>query len=211
MIKINLLGVAPPPTVAVAVPTTRAFLVVTFVGALVVCLAIVGVFYKFWSSQVAQLEQELKREQDRERELASVRAQNAAYLQHLNDLGRRIDTIQKLQASRVGPVDQMTALGDVVNQTADVYFYTVVPQDERLAIHGQSGSVQSMSAFLSALDHSGSFTDVQLRQFYQDDQENRITYKFTLDCLYKPPVPAGVTAPPATPAGTTASSLRSGR
>jgi Tfp pilus assembly protein PilN len=210
MIKINLLGAAAPPTPGPAAPPTRAFQVVTFVGALVVCLAIVGVFYKFWSSQVAELEQDLKRQQDREKELASVRAQNAVYLQHLNELERRINTIQTLQASRVGPVEQMTALGDVANQTSDVYLYTVAPQGERLAVRGQSGSVQSMATFLSALQHSGAFTDVQLRQFYEDDQQSRLTYKFLLDCLYKPPAPAGATAQPAAPAGTTTSAQRAG-
>lgn len=209
MIKINLLGAAAPGAPAAA-PPTRAFQVVTFVGALVVCLAIMGVFYKFWSSQVAELEQDLKRQQDREKELATVRSQNALYLQHVSDLERRINTIQTLQASRVGPVEQMTALADVVNKTADVCLYTVSPKGERLEVSGQSGSVQSMSTFLSALQQSGAFTDVQLRQFYEDDQESRLTYKFTLDCLYKPPAPAGATVQPATPVGATPSAQRAG-
>jgi Tfp pilus assembly protein PilN len=210
MIKINLLGAAAPGAPGAAPPPTRTFQVVTFVGALVVCLAIVGVFYKFWSSQVATLEQDLKRQQDREKELAGVRAQNALYLQHVSDLERRIRTIQTLQESRLGPVEQMTALGEVVNKTADIVLYTVAPQAERLAISGQSSSVQSMTAFLSALKESGAFIDVQLRQFYEDDQESRLTYKFNLDCLYKPPAPAGATAQPATPAGATASAQRTG-
>ena len=42
-----------------------------------------------------------------------------------------------------------------------------------------------MANFLAFLKNSGSFDDVQLEQFYQDDQHDRLAYKFTLSCLFK--------------------------
>ena len=44
-----------------------------------------------------------------------------------------------------------------------------------------------MANFLAFLKNSGSFDDVQLEQFYQDDQHERLTYKFTLSCQFKSP------------------------
>jgi len=208
MIKINLLGVAPPPMKAApGPPATRPFQVLTFVGALIVSFAIVGVVYRIWSNQIAELEKKSKQENVRQTELATVKSQNERYQQHLKDLETRINTIQALQNSRAGPVEMMTALGDVINRTSDVYLYTVSPTADRLVLKGQSGTVDSMANLLAYMKSSGYFDDVQLLQFYQDDQHSHLTYKFTVDCLVKSPnatvaaapQPAGqrVEAPPA--------------
>ncbi|MBZ5668572.1 MAG: PilN domain-containing protein [Acidobacteriia bacterium] len=196
MIKINLLGVAPPPIKAVTgPPATKAFQALTFVGAVIVSFAIVGIIYKIWSNQIAELEKKSKQEKIRQTELAMVKSQNERYQQHLKDLETRINTIQALQTSRVGPVEMMTALGDVINRTSDVYLYTVSPTADRLVLKGQSGTVESLANLLAYMKRSGYFDDVQLQQFYQDDQHNRLTYKFTLDCLVKSPT-ATVAATP---------------
>jgi len=190
MIKINLLGVAPPPIKAAVPgpPTTKAFQALTFVGALIVSFVIVGGVYKIWSNQIAKLEKRSKQEKIRQTELAMVKSQNERYQQHLRDLETRINTIQALQNSRVGPVEMMTIVGDVINRTNDVYLYTATPAADRLVLKGQSGTVESMATILAYMKSSGYFDDVQLTQFYQDDQHNRLTYKFTLDCLVKSPV-----------------------
>jgi Tfp pilus assembly protein PilN len=205
MIKINLLGVAPPPTAAMpGPPATPAFQAATFVGALVVCFAVVGLFFRVWSGAVADLEKQ-KNDQEREQaRLAAIKAENERYQKQIKQLEQRNNTIEMLQVSRVGPVELMTTLGAVVNRRNDVYLSSVAPAGERLAIHGQSNSVESMADFMSALDHSGSFTDVQLRQFYEDDLQGRVRYKFSLDCIYKSAAaaaqqagaPATATTPP---------------
>ena len=69
-----------------------------------------------------------------------VKAQNEKYQQRLRDLETRINTIQALQNSRVGPVELMSALGSVVNKTSDIYLYTLTatPAGERFMLKGQS-------------------------------------------------------------------------
>ena len=145
--------------------------VVMFVGALIICFGIVGVIYKIWTNQIADLRKARNREKIRQTELAVVKAQNEKYQQRLKDLETRINTIQALQNSRVGPVELMSALGNVVNKTNDVYLYTLAPAGDRLQLKGQSGTVDSMANFLAFLKNSGSFDDVQLEQFYQDDHQ----------------------------------------
>jgi len=215
MIKINLLGAAPPRPKASAIsgpPASVATQAVIFLGALIVFFGIVGVIYKLWSNEIDHLTERKNKEKVRQAELAEVKAQNARYQQRLNDLESRINTIQALQDSRVGPVEMMNALGGVVSKTNDVYLYTVMPTGDRLQLKGQSSTVDSMASFLGLLKRSGSFVNVQLDQFFQDDMQDRVTYKFTLSCDFKlataggpapgaPPAPARPGAPAAaTPA-----------
>jgi Tfp pilus assembly protein PilN len=186
MIKINLLGVAPPPSKKVSGPPAPvAFQAAMFIGAMVVCFAIVGVIYKVWSNQVDMLGKELARQKVRQTELAAVKAQNEKYQQRLKDLETRINTIQALQNSRTGPVELMTSLGNVVNKVNEVYLYTATPAGDHLELKGQAATVNAMADFMADLKNSGSFDNVQLEQFFQDDLKDRLNYKFTLGCQFK--------------------------
>jgi Tfp pilus assembly protein PilN len=156
-----------------------------FVGALIIAFGIVGVIYKIWSNQITDLQKRQSQEKLRQTELALVKSQNAKYQQRLKDLETRINTIQALQNSRVGPVELMSDLGNVVGKTNDIYIYTLTPAGERLRLNGQSGSVDSMANFMAFLKNSGSFNDVELEQFYQDDQHEHLTYKFALSCQFR--------------------------
>lgn len=189
MIKINLLGVAAPrpKAVAAAAPAGKIVQVGVFVGALVVCLAIVGVFYMLWSASIDSLNVELRKQRVEQARLAGIKQENAKYEQERRLLEQRINTIQVLQASRAGPTEFMNVLANVVNKTTnDLYLFSVMPQGERVVIHGQAASPNSVAALLAYLKTSGYFEDVQLRQFYEDDVQGLASYKFNLDCAYKP-------------------------
>jgi len=188
MIKINLLGVAPPPNRVSSVggpPAPKATQIVMFIGAMIICFGIVGVIYKVWSNQIADLEKKKSQEKIRQTELAVVKAQNEQYQQHLKDLETRINTIQALQNSRVGPVEMMATLGNIVNKTNDIYLYTLAPAGDRIQLKGQTNTVDSMANFLAYLKNSGTFDNVQMDQFYQDDLRDRLTYKFSVSCQFK--------------------------
>ena len=188
MIKINLLGVAPSPTKVTSSGTpqvAKTTQVLIFVGALVVCFGIVGLFYEIWSNQISDYEKKLSQEKVRQTELTVVKAQNAKYQQRLKDLETRINTIQALQNSRVGPVELMSTLGNIVNKTDDIYLYTLMPASDRFELKGQSGSVDSMANFLASLKNSGTFDNVQLDQFFQDDLHDRTAYKFAVSCGFR--------------------------
>jgi Tfp pilus assembly protein PilN len=192
MIKINLLGVAAPKPKAKAVtPMTKAMQLGTIIGALVVSFAIVGLFYMLWSRSVDALGVELKKQQAEQARLAAIKQENARYEQERRLLEQRIKTIQMLQASRVGPTQFMNVLSDVVNKTSnDLYLFSVAPQGDRVVIRGQAGSANSVAALLSTMKTSGYFDDVQLRQFYEDDVQDLVSYKFNMDCMYRPPAAA---------------------
>ncbi len=203
MIRINLLGVT-KPVKAAPVPTSVGRQAVIFGVSAVVAFGVVGFMYRIWSNQVADLNKKIadeKREADR---LAQIRAENQRYVAQREQLERRINTIQALLNSKAGPVDFMTYLGSVATHNADLYLLTVAPDGARVAIKGQSNTVESIASFIANLQTSGRFQDVQLRQYFQDDQHNRLGFKFNVDCVYKmPPAqpPAAQAAPGAGQAG----------
>lgn len=74
-------------------------------------------------------------------------------------------------------------------------------------MQGQAHSVHSIANFIANLQQTDRFRDVQLRQYYQDnDQFDRLNFRFNLDCVYQlprvaPPAGAGQRAAgPAAPA-----------
>lgn len=198
MIKINLLGVVRPVAAKPAgPPPTLGRQVLILVISAVVAFGIVGFIYQYWTNQIDTLNKDIaeqKREADR---LAQIRAENQRYQAQIQQQQRRINTIQTLENSRVGPVDFMTSLGDIVNRSNDLYLLTVSPDGARVAIRGQSNSVESIANFIANLKNSGRFQEVQLRQYYQDDQFNRLSFKFNLDCVYRLPPAASPAAQPA--------------
>jgi Tfp pilus assembly protein PilN len=211
MIKINLLGVAvPTPKAAPGAPSSKAMQLGSLAGALVVCFAIVGLLYKMWSGSIDTLNVQLKKQQAEQARLAAIRVENAKYEQERRLLEQRINTIEMLKASRVGPTEFMNALGNVVNKTKDLYLFTAAPQGERLVFHGQANSVDSVAGLMSSMKTSGYFDDVQLRQFYEDDVGNRISYKFNLDCAYKSPSAVASTTQAGTGTGTVPPSRQPG-
>ena len=202
MIKINLLGLSRPVSArARMAPLTSLHQALIVVGAAVVAFLVVGFFYIYWSSQISELERNLKKEKAEQARLAAIQVENQRYKQQLNDLEERINTIQMLQQSRVGPVDLMTVLGNSVNRTADLYLLTVGMDGNRLVLKGQSHSVESIATLISALKTSKGISDVQLRQYYQDDQHDRTFFKFNIDCEYSvATVAAPAPSQPAMPA-----------
>ncbi|HZP03030.1 MAG TPA: PilN domain-containing protein [Terriglobia bacterium] len=198
MIKINLLGVAKPSAARAVGPPPTLGRQLTILGcALLAGLLVAGFFYKYWSAAINGLENDLRKERAEQTRLAAIQAENLKYLQRRNELEQRINTIQTLQNSRVGPVELMNALGTTVDKTSDLYLLTVGREGSRLVIKGQSDTVHSIARFITALKTSPVFEDVQLRQYYQDDQHGRTSFKFNVDCIYKIPEAASNDSGPA--------------
>lgn len=200
MMRINLLGVAPPPTPKVGgPPPTAVRMALVFVGSLLVAFVVVGVLWQIWSNAVARAQKQLDKEKAEQARLAAIQAENQRYLAQIRDLETRKNITQDLLNRRVGPVELMTALGNTVNRTNDLYLLTVSPSGARLVIKGQSNTVESIARFIAALKESGSFDEVQLQRYYQDDQFNRLSFKFDLDCVFKSPTATAAAGPPALP------------
>jgi Tfp pilus assembly protein PilN len=154
----------------------------------------VGFVSYYWSHQITQEQAALTREQIRQKELASVKAQNVEYQRQLKTLEDRIQTIQKLQTKRQGPVDLMEGLGETVSRTRNLYLLQVTPEGNVLHIYGQASAVPEIAQFINELMSSPKFSDIKLKQYYQDNQNDRVNFKFNLDCVYVSPEQVKATA-----------------
>jgi Tfp pilus assembly protein PilN len=193
MIKINFLtqeGVPTTATEAAGPGLSSGRLATLFLVSLLASLALSSLPYWFWSRQLSRVGQDLAVEQREAARLAAIQAENQRFQQRVNEAERRLDTVHNLLSRRVGPVALMTALGEMVNRTTGLYLLTANAEGGRLVIQGQSDSVEALANFVGVLRRSGSFADVQFHQFFQDDQEKRVSFKFNVDCVYQPPVAA---------------------
>lgn len=168
-------------------------------ASLVICFGVVGLLY--WSSnhKITQLNAQIAAERQEAVRLAGIQAENTKYQGQLAQINDHIQLIQTLEQSRTGPQQLMALLGNAVNRISGLYLLSVDASQNRLAIHGQSDYVNGIADFIATLESLQSFNDVQLRQVFEDDQNSRVSFKFDLDCLYKPPVEAPPS--PAPPAG----------
>jgi Tfp pilus assembly protein PilN len=204
MMKINLLGgpkvVAPTATEAAVAPSA---IIVSAV--ILVALGLVSLITLFYmKSEIARLDTDIQAAQRKKQELAGIRAQAEGYEKTLNELQQRKDTVDALAKSRVGPVELMRALGVNATRANDLYLVSVANQGARLVIKGQAGNADTIANFLAALEDSGSFTDVQLRQSFQNDKPRRTNFDFTLDCVFKSSATAGPEVPAAQHGGAAA-------
>src|ERR1051326_2858690 len=194
MMRINLLGQDLPESRFATGSSESARQALVFVVALAVSMSTVGFIYYYWSHQITEAQAALGREQIRQKELGSVRARNQEYQRQLKTLEERIQTIQQLQTRRQGPGALMEGLGDSVSQTRDLYLLQVAPEGSMLHIRGEAGRVAAIAQFIRALASSPRFRDVKLKQYYQDNQNGRVNFKFNLDCSYVPPGTSDQTA-----------------
>lgn len=206
MIRINLLPEGMRRAAASATGAEGALAVspVVVVGAsALAAFAVVGGLAWFWSARGARFERQVRKEQAEQVRLAAIGRENQVYAGQVKEIEQRVQTIRGLESTRTGPVEFMSALGDTVSRTRDVYLVSVGPEGGRLLVKGQAGSVGSIASFITALKRSGAFSEVELGQYYQDDQAERLTFKFDLRCVYQA---AGGAAGESKSPGTVASS-----
>jgi Tfp pilus assembly protein PilN len=201
MIRINLLGET-ARAAEVHAPEGPALpavsLALAFGASLVVALGVVGILGWALGRQVDRLHQDLSKEQVEQARLAAVATENKRYEQEILEVQTRIKTIQELEKARTGPVDLMNSLANSVNIADGLYLLSVKADGGRLILKGESGSARSIADFIAALKREGDFYDVHLQQYYQDDENDRMNFKFDLDCVYSrdgPPVLPAASAP----------------
>ena len=154
-------------------------------GSALAAFALVGGLAWFWVARGARFEREVRKEQAEQARLAVIEKENQVYAGQLKEIEQRVQTIRALEQSRTGPVQFMAALGETVDRTRDVYLVSVGPDGDRLLVKGQAGSVASIADFIAALKRSGEFAQVELGQYYQDDQAERLVFQFDLHCVYR--------------------------
>ncbi len=190
MIRINLLG-APKPkgkkSPAVSMPS---FEVGNLGGPLVQTAAVLliagalnaGYWYKLDSEQKA-IEIKARVAEQKNRELADIKARYTERQRQADSYKRRVDVIDQLRANQAGPVNLMSTIGDTINSTDAVWLNSMLDQGTSVAIDGTALSSDAVANLISNLQKTGYFRNIEIKESFQDDGiKDMQAFQFSLTC-----------------------------
>lgn len=140
-------------------------------GALLVCL---GLFF-YVSGQIRQLDTKIAAAEERQRQLQEIKRQVDALELKRATFQRKVDLIERLKAEQSGPVHM---LDEVSKALPDFVWLNNLDQTgATLRFQGQSNGLTAVADYISALERSGWFPNVDLAS--STEANNIITYALT--------------------------------
>jgi len=188
MIRINLLGRARPKAARQAVPLEATLQVVFFAAALVVAF---GVLYYNWHStnaQITEVRLHIQKQTGEKARLEQLKAQVNEFERQKTVLQQRINIIEELQRNRTGGQELLDAVANTVVRTDTLWLTSLSRQGNALTILGTAGSINAVANFITQLEHSGYFNQIEIKESVQDAKNAAIqTFTFTLTAQFALP------------------------
>ena len=201
MIRINLLGRARPKAARQAVPLEATLQVVFFAAALLVAF---GVLYYNWHStnqQIIEVRLHIQKQTGEKARLEQLKAQVDEFERQRAFLQQRINIIEALQRNRTGGQELLDALANTVVRTDTLWLTSFTRTGNGLTIIGTAGSINAVANFITQLEHSGYFNQIEIKESAQDTKNTAIqTFTFTLTAQFSLPQDKSA-APIPTPTG----------
>ena len=151
-------------------------------------LVVAGLFnLSYWyrlDHQAKAIEAHMKVAEQKNRELADVKARFLERQTQANNYKRRVDVIDGLRASQNGgPVNLMAMLGETVNNTEAVWLSKMDDSGSSVNLEGTALSTDAVANLIANLQKTGFFRTVEIKETYQDDQiKDMQAFQFTLTC-----------------------------
>ncbi|MGA9039920.1 MAG: PilN domain-containing protein [Terriglobales bacterium] len=191
MIRINLL-VAPKAKRkgggnASAMPTMEVGNVgsplVKVLAVLVIAGAVNYGYYYQLDKEAKSIAVKMAAAEQKNRELADVKAQYLERQRQADGYKRRVDVIDQLRAGQAGPVNLMNTIGDTINDTEAVWLSTMKDQGNSVAIEGMALSTDAVATLIKNLQNTGYFKNIEIKETFQDDTYKEMqAFQFTLTC-----------------------------
>jgi len=191
MIKINLLetakgkgkrggGGASLPTMEMGdmgSPKLKVLVVLVIVG-----LFNLGYWYRL-DHQAKAIAAHMKVAEQKNRELADVKARFLERQIQADNYKRRVDVIDGLRQNQTGPVNLLAMLGETVNNTEAVWLSKMDDTGGVVRLEGTALSTDAVANLIANLQKTGYFKTVEIDETYQDDQiKDMQAFQFTLNC-----------------------------
>jgi len=191
MIKINLLEIskgkgkrasAGPSMPSIEMgdmgsPKLKVLVVVVLVG-----LINLGYWYRLDHQQQA-IAAQMKVAEQKNRELADVKARYLERQTQANAYKRRVDVIDGLRANQTGPVNLMAMLGETINNTEAVWLSKMDDSGPQVNLEGTALSTDAVANLIANLQKTGFFKSVEIKETYQDETiKDMQAFQFTLTC-----------------------------
>jgi Tfp pilus assembly protein PilN len=194
MIRINLLGNTKSKSKHSSSSTAAAQTAMMEVGdvgspklkfavAAILTLAInAGWWYKL-DRQKPEIAGQMQVAEQKNRELADVKARYLERQREAQNYKRRVDVIDQLRAGQTGPVNLLNTIGDTVNGTEAVWLNSMQDQGASVAIQGMALSTDAVANLMANLQQTGYFKNIEIKETFQDDSyKDMQAFQFTLTC-----------------------------
>jgi Tfp pilus assembly protein PilN len=202
MIRINLLGGERAKKSAPAVPlageegggNTR----VALICLVVLLLAVAGnAFYFYRLTRAAvQLQVDLAAVNAEYLRLAQVKTRYDDLTRQRDAYKKRVDVIDELRARQAGPVSLLSAVGDTVQQTHQVWLSSMNDEGNAVTLKGRALSIHAVADLMQNLQATGYFRSIEIKSSYQDEKLRDVqAFLFELTCEKKTEA-AAPAAPP---------------
>jgi len=190
MIRINLLEAPKPKNKRSAMPSMPVMEVGDVGSPRLKVLVVFGLAAAFnlytWyhlDAQKKTIAQNMTQAEQKNRELADVKARYMARQREAENYKRRVDVIDQLRNNQTGPVNLMAMVGETVNNTEAVWLNNMKDQGTSVDIEGMALSSDAVANLISNLQKTGYFRNVEIKESIQDDSvKDMQAFTFTLTC-----------------------------
>ncbi|HET7893838.1 MAG TPA: PilN domain-containing protein [Candidatus Sulfotelmatobacter sp.] len=157
---------------------------------ILVVLVVVGLFnLGYWyrlDHQAKTIAANMKVAEQKNRELADVKARFLERQKQADNYKRRVDVIDGLRANASqsgGPVNLMAMLGETVNNTEAVWLSKMDDQGPTVHLEGTALSADAVANLIANLQKTGFFRNVEIKETFQDEAvKDMQAFQFTLTC-----------------------------
>lgn len=169
MIRINLLPQPRPKARrAAAGPASSSFQsIVLLIGALA-GLGLLAALYMFNASQLTRKQEEVRRLTQRKQELERIKLEVEGFQRQKAMLDQRIAVIQDLQRNKVGGQELLDAVANTVVRTETLWLTQMDRKGNALTFEGTAASLTAVANFITQLQRSGYFGNVEIKESRQD-------------------------------------------
>jgi len=193
MIRINLLEAPKPKNKRSAVPSMPTIEVGDVGSPRLKVLVAVGLtavinLYSWYhlDAEKKSIETKMATAEQKNRELADVKARYMARQREAENYKRRVDVIDSLRTGQTGPVNLLAMIGETVNNTEAVWLNNMKDQGTTIDIEGMALSSDAVANLISNLQKTGYFRNIEIKESFQDDTvKDMQAFQFTLTCEKK--------------------------
>ncbi len=193
MIRINLLEAPKPKNKRSAVPSMPSIEVGDVGSPRLKVLVAVGLtavinLYSWYhlDAEKKSIETKMATAEQKNRELADVKARYMARQHEAENYKRRVDVIDSLRTGQTGPVNLLAMIGETVNNTEAVWLNNMKDQGTTIDIEGMALSSDAVANLISNLQKTGYFRNIEIKESFQDDTvKDMQAFQFTLTCEKK--------------------------
>jgi len=154
---------------------------------ILVVLVVAGLFnLAYWyrlDQQSTAIAKQMKVAEQKNRELADVKARYMERQTQANNYKRRVDVIDQLRAGQAGPVNLLAMMGETVNNTEAVWLSKMEDAGSNVSLEGTALSTDAVANLIANLQKTGFFRAVEIKETYQDETiKDMQAFQFTLTC-----------------------------